>query len=353
MTSKDTALAAKMAAVRLLRNIVMYLPHRLWLSRILKESANFCLEDQEIIVILSCDTEFDPPYLNETWKSRSTRGFIEGMPRLLELCDRYEAPATLFCEARLVEEFPDEFRDLAPSHEIGCHSYNHEWLGTRLPPRFILQRQEFPILSTQAKARILTHARKSIEHAIGKAPRSFKAPFNSVDHVSTLSLLSKLGFDSDSSLPCYNDESFSHPSRPSPCHHVSPADLWSQGTMHLIEVPFTARPQPLFWHPYDTREEVLDMIRRSMRLALECVELQCRIDILSGRHFSVVHVTSHPWEFSNVTGVGGYGKESFKRLQVFFDKLLSTYKIRFLTVSEFTDLWEREWCPLHSSKRMV
>jgi peptidoglycan/xylan/chitin deacetylase (PgdA/CDA1 family) len=353
MMALDTAIALKGAGTRFLRNVLMYQPQRLWLSQIVKKSAGFHTKDRRIIAILSSDTEFDPPPVNGTWKKRSTKGFLEGLPRLLEVCDHYGAPATLFCEARLVEEFPDEFRDLSRGHEIGCHSYNHEWLGMRLPPRLLSQRGEFPILPTGRKEMILAHAKRAIGQAVGRQPRSFKAPFNSVDHVSVLSLLEKIGFDSDSSLPYYNDESFSHPLCPSPCRHVSPVNLWNPGAMHLLEVPFTVRPHPMFWRPFSTREDLLDVMRRSIKLALECVELQCRIDMLAGGIISVVHVTSHPWEFSDVIPTEGYGKDTAKMLRAFFDRLMSMYNVEFLTVSDFTDMWEKDWCPSHSSKRMV
>jgi len=343
----DSALTLKMVAAR---NLLMYLPHRLWLSQIMKGSANLCLEDQKIFALISSDTEFDPPSGSETWETRSMEATLEGMPRLLELCDRFRAPATLFCEARLVEALPDEFRDLSRSHEIGCHSFNHEWLGIRPPPRLVPRRQELGVLSAQAKVRVFRHAKKSIENVIGKEIRSFKAPFNSIDHVSTLSLLEKAGFNSDSSLPCYNDVSFRHPMRPASCRHVSAADQWRQGEMRLIEVPFTVRPLPNFWHPFDTREEVMDMVGKRLRLALEFVELQCRIDSLSGRHFSVIHATSHPWEFSKAVPGGGDGKRNCKRLETFFDRLVAKRDVEFLTVSQFVNIWEREQCPLHASR---
>ena len=69
--------------------------------------------NQKLIILLSSDTEFDPPIAYETWKNRSSRATLDGMPTLLELCDRYNAPATLFCEAKLVEQLPDMFREIA------------------------------------------------------------------------------------------------------------------------------------------------------------------------------------------------------------------------------------------------
>jgi peptidoglycan/xylan/chitin deacetylase (PgdA/CDA1 family) len=333
--------------MELARHVVMYLPRDLWLCQVIKRSADLHPESQKLIIILSSDTEFDPPLGNETWKQRSTRGFVDGLDRFLELCDRYKAPATLFCEGKLVEQFPDIFRENAHRHEIGCHAYNHEWLGVRAPPRSIPRCREFPVLSFEAKALVLRRAIKCIENAVGRTPKAFKAPFNSVDHASTLTLLDSVGFDSDSSLPCYNNESFRHPLRPAPCRHGSKCNLWNEGAMRLIEVPFMIRPRPLFLHPFD---DVIDTAARGMKLAIESVNFQARIDMLSGRGFTLVHVTSHPWEFSETKLFGCDGRANAKRLEAFLDELSSSYDARFLTVTEFVGLWERESCHLHSNQ---
>jgi peptidoglycan/xylan/chitin deacetylase (PgdA/CDA1 family) len=317
----------------------------------MKYTADLDTRKRKVIVLLSSDTEFDPPTQDGTWRKRSTSSLLEGLRRLLDLCDEYGVPATLYCEGKLVVELPDLFRELARHHEIGCHSFSHEWLGTRPPSWWIPHREEFTVLSTDEKASVLKRASESIEKTIGKRPRSFKAPFNSVDHPSTLALLEQVGFETDSSLPCYNTESFINPLRPAPTRHASAHNLWSAGTLHLIEVPFMIRPRPLLFHPFDIREEVVDTIPRGMKLALESVDIQCRIDYLSGTDFSVVQVTSHPWEFSNTGPWGHKGSVNAERLASYLRELSSLYEAQFLTVAEFTKMWENECCRWHSTRR--
>lgn len=99
------------------------------------------------------------------------------------------------------------------------------------------------------------------------------------------------------------------------------------------------RPRPLFFHPFDIREEVIDTVSRSMKLALESVDVQCRIDSLSGRDFTFVQVTSHPWEFSEMGAWGGEGKANIDRLRRYLDELSRTYEVEFLTVTEFIGRW--------------
>lgn len=331
----------------------MYLPRNLCLSRIVKFTANVNFENWKLFVILSSDTEFDPPSGNATWQKRSTDGLLDGLPRLLELCDEYEAPATLFCEGKLVEEFPEMLNKLGKKHEIGCHSYAHEWFGTRLPPRWIPCREEFRVLTINEKQSILARAAKAIERHVGRKVRSFKAPFNSVDHPSTFRVLERTGFDSDSSLPCYDSRSFTHPLLPTPVRHTSANDLWRAGDMRLVEVPFMIRPRPLLFHPFDVREEVVDTIPRGMALALESVDVQCRIDHLSGKVFSMVHITSHPWEFARVKPWGEKGVENTKNLRSYIGNLLSLYDVEFVTVSDFTDRWKKQQCQPNSKGEHV
>jgi peptidoglycan/xylan/chitin deacetylase (PgdA/CDA1 family) len=317
----------------------------------MKYSADLDLRKHKVIVLLSSDTEFDPPPADGTWTKRSTRSLLDGLPRFLDLCVEFGIPATLFCEGKLVIELPDLFRELASNHEIACHSYAHEWLGTRPPPWWIPHREEFAVLQPDEKARVLTRALESVERVIGRKPRSFKAPFNSVDHPATLALLDQVGFETDSSLPCYNTESLINPLYPTPTRHASMRNLWIDGTMRLIEVPFMIRPRPLLLHPFDIREEVVDTISRGMKLALESIEIQCRIDYLSGRDFSIAHITSHPWEFSEIKPWGGKGAANVSRLSRYLSELSSLYELEFLTVAEFTRTWENECCRWHSTRR--
>jgi peptidoglycan/xylan/chitin deacetylase (PgdA/CDA1 family) len=314
----------------------------------MKRTADLDVQGHKVIVILSSDTEFDPPSRGGTWKTRSTKSFHDGLPRFLELCDRYKIRSTLFCEAKLVQELPGLFRELAKTHEIGCHSYAHEWLGRKFPPKWIPVREEFEVLSDEAKKKLLQTAADAIADIIGSRPVSFKAPFNSIDDPSTLQVMARTGFKVDSSLPCYDSESFLHPLNSAPTRHVSENNLWRPGGMNLIEVPFMIRPRPLFWHPFDIREEIVDTVDRGMKLALESVEIQCRTDHLLGEKFSMIHITSHPWEFSEIKPWGGRGKANEGRLSRYIEELLSRYEVEFLAVNSFAEKWENEYCSVHS-----
>jgi peptidoglycan/xylan/chitin deacetylase (PgdA/CDA1 family) len=334
---------------KIVRNSSTYLPQKLWLQRAFKSTGHLDMRDRKVIVLLSSDTEFDPPWGSATWNRRSTTALLDGLPRIVDLCDRHSISATFFCEGRLVKELPGVFRDLGVHHEIGCHSFAHEWLGVRPPYGWIQRREEFPILPVGRKITILRDAARCIREAVGQEPKAFKAPFNSVDHPSTLRLLDQVGFETDSSLPNYF-ESYARPLRPTPCRHASEEDLWADGKMRLVEVPFMIRLQPLFLHPFSSYEDALETISKDLDVALNSVDAHCRIDSFFGRTHSVVHVSSHPWEFSDLVPRGLGGGKNIRQLDTYLDELSRRYDLEYLTVSEFRQAWEREYCRLHSRK---
>jgi peptidoglycan/xylan/chitin deacetylase (PgdA/CDA1 family) len=310
----------------------------------LKNTPNFEPKDRRVAILLSSDTEFDPPSGNETWQRRSTTRLVDGLPRFLEVCDVFRASATLFSEGKLVEQLPDLFRDLARNHEIGCHSYAHEWLGTKSPPRATLRRDDLAPLRPIDKENVLRRAIAAIQDATGKKPRSFKAPFNSIDDPSTLQLLDQLGFVSDSSLPCFNHESSSL--LPTTVRHTNRSNLWTEGDANLIEIPHFVRARLMLFHPFDLGESVTQLLSRGTKPAVEDVDLLCRMDSLLGKSSSVVHLSSHPWEFSELDG--RRNKASTQRLVGYLSELMHRFDVEFLTMTEFAAKWEKESCRKHA-----
>jgi peptidoglycan/xylan/chitin deacetylase (PgdA/CDA1 family) len=327
-----------------------YLHRRLQVSRLLKNTADFDIRDRKAFVTLSSDTEYDPPSRGGTWKKRSTRALLDGLPRFLEICDLHAAPATFFCEGKLVQDMPDLFRDLSAKHEIGCHSFAHEWLGTGPPPRLIPRREDLAFLSVDQKNRVLRRAMQSIQEVIGKRPKSFKAPFDSIDHPSTLALLEEAGFESDSSLPSYNSDTYNKSFLPTRPRHASKRDLWREGRMHIVEVPYMAIPPTLFPKPFQ-EQVLLDIASRSPRIALKIVDIQCRFDHSLGLASSVVHITTHPWQFSNTRPWGRGWLRNLHGLAGFLRELSGLCNVEFLTISDLVRKWENEDCGPHSGER--
>jgi peptidoglycan-N-acetylglucosamine deacetylase len=90
-------------------------------------------------------------------------GPTESTPALLELLDRYGAPATFFQCGANVRRLPGIAREVASAgHELGNHSDTHPRLSFKAPG-FILDQ--------------LTRAQESIEEATGNRPKLFRAPY--------------------------------------------------------------------------------------------------------------------------------------------------------------------------------
>ncbi len=144
-----------------------------------------------------------------------------GLDRTLALLDKHDVRATFFVLGVIAERFPAVVADLADGgHEIGCHSYRHEFVYQQSPDEF---RQD------------LRRARDAIGNATGTPPRAYRAPYFSVrgDSLWALEILAEEGFAYDSSIfPVHNDR-YGIPDAPRhPYEAVS-------GERVLREVPLT------------------------------------------------------------------------------------------------------------------
>jgi peptidoglycan-N-acetylglucosamine deacetylase len=84
-------------------------------------------------------------------------------PALLEVLDRYKAPATFFQCGVHVERFPDVARNVSRAgHDIGNHTFSHQALWLR-SARFIEEE--------------VSLAQNALERVHGFPPRLFRAPY--------------------------------------------------------------------------------------------------------------------------------------------------------------------------------
>jgi peptidoglycan-N-acetylglucosamine deacetylase len=108
-----------------------------------------------------------------------------GVPRLLELFRRYELTTSWFIPGHSIETFPEQTQMVVEAgHEIGVHGYSHE----------------NPIAMTRAQEEaVLTHCIDLVEHASGKRPTGYVAPWWEFSPV-TNELLLENGIKYDHSL---------------------------------------------------------------------------------------------------------------------------------------------------------
>jgi peptidoglycan/xylan/chitin deacetylase (PgdA/CDA1 family) len=126
-------------------------------------------------------------YGGEDSPSDIQRGVFSGQvgtPRLLDLFNKHDMPASWFIPGHSIETFPDSVkRIVAAGHEIGAHGYSHE------NPVAMSPRQEEDVLVKSIEL---------IERVTGRPPRGYVAPWWEMSGV-TAELLLKYGFRYDHS----------------------------------------------------------------------------------------------------------------------------------------------------------
>ncbi|WP_349975137.1 polysaccharide deacetylase [Pseudomonas sp. WHRI 8519] len=117
--------------------------------------------------------------------SRGEFGAEVGIPRLLEVLERCEVPATFFVPAHTASSYPEQMkRIVAAGHEIGCHGYLHE----------------SPVgLPIEEERRLLTQSLEVLEKVTGVRPIGYRSPAWDLSD-NTIDLLEEFGLIYDSSL---------------------------------------------------------------------------------------------------------------------------------------------------------
>lgn len=108
-----------------------------------------------------------------------------GIPRLVNLFERFDIKATWFAPGHSIETFPKEMEMIVEKgHEVGLHGYSHE----------------NPLaLSPEQEEKILVRSQELITNLTGKAPVGYVAPWWELSPV-TIELLVKYGVKYDHSL---------------------------------------------------------------------------------------------------------------------------------------------------------
>ena len=112
----------------------------------------------------------------------------QGMPRLLDLYDKYGVKATFFYTGHIAKLYPQVVKMAhGRGHEIGSHGLSHE------------VNQAFDILTPEEQLRHLKTSKQILEDIIGDEVISFRAPAARVDEKFP-NILKEAGFKIDSSV---------------------------------------------------------------------------------------------------------------------------------------------------------
>lgn len=105
-----------------------------------------------------------------------------GLPRLVQLFERYDLTSTFFMPGHSIETFPHRMEQVvAAGHEIGLHGYSHE------NPREMNPEQEEAVIEKTIGL---------IKKYTGESPRGYIAPWGEMSRITT-DLLLKYGFEYD------------------------------------------------------------------------------------------------------------------------------------------------------------
>ncbi len=186
-------------------------------------------------ITLTIDVEHDcPPYL------KTYRGIETGLPHLCSILEKYDVQATFFVTGDVALKFPQQIRELAKLHEIGCHGYSHE---------------RFDRMSYQEAAFEIKKSTEVLCRSTGREKLfSFRAPNLKFPH-RFLGLLKDNGYSIDSSLARYKMEYFIAGKKG---HESGILRIPVSATSSLLRFPLGNEiifrlPQPvvLFFHPWE------------------------------------------------------------------------------------------------------
>jgi peptidoglycan/xylan/chitin deacetylase (PgdA/CDA1 family) len=118
--------------------------------------------------------------------SRGDYDIRAGLPRLLQLFDRHELPATFMVPGQVVDDHPDACGEIAARgrHEVGYHGYYHESV------------LDLPL---EEERELMKRGMARLEDAFEQTPRGNRSPPFALGP-NTSDLLEELGFAYDSSL---------------------------------------------------------------------------------------------------------------------------------------------------------
>lgn len=244
-------------------------------------------KDSPLYVVISCDTELDPPCVGAP--NKLSKGLKRGLPILLDLLRKFDAMGTFFVTALAAQAFPGTI-DLIKEggHEIASHGFSHrESYDLRYYSKNTRQ------LSKQELYTKIYTSKKILESVSGRNIRSFRAPFTRISGY-TLEALSRIGFHSDASLPngVFGKVFPYYPSR---------KRYWTEGDLPIFEIPQSVSPVPsfkqfLFHEPYRVLQDLyVNNIETAKNASNLIVDIAKELDLPA-----VIHIPSHSWEFVKI-----------------------------------------------------
>ncbi|WP_455391488.1 polysaccharide deacetylase family protein [[Eubacterium] cellulosolvens] len=175
---------------------------------------------------------------NRYEQSVAKRVLRQGLPRLLDLYDKYDVNVTFFYTGKIVEVEP-EVVDIVKErgkHEIACHGYSHE------------VKHGFDIMPFDKQEIHIKKAKDIITKAAHQKIKSFRGPMARIN-ADTIKVLEKTGFEIDSSVASQRFDgplSFGAKGKlkwlyaPRSPYHPSRNNPFQRGDSKIFELPISA-----------------------------------------------------------------------------------------------------------------
>ncbi len=296
--------------------------------------------NHRLYALISFDMESDIG----SWTNEH-KGVIEGTAPILEVLGRHSVRATFLYTGNAALAGPQSIALVrAAGHEVGCHTLQHESIGT---PLFDVPGIP-PVLPEEVFNR-LEKATQLIEERAGARPVSFRAPRGWASN-EMLKALDELGYVVDSSYMAYFHGEHLLP------YHPSSADWRKAGELNILEIPLFADltiPGELpdhrdrdGWPKLRTHDGhyLADMVMRNARKLWE-----------QGKP-ALVCLYLHPWEFVEMPAVidtdeariefkpwlaRNCGQYALNELGVFIAEMKKA-GAEFHTLRDFRDIWVQQ-----------
>lgn len=197
--------------------------------------------NKERICLITNDVE-TTSILNHKLRDKTGEYVLtQGMPRLLDLYDKYGVKATFFYTGYIAQLYPEVVRmAYERGHEVGSHGLTHE------------VSKAFDVLTPEEQLSHLQQSKQILEDIIGDEVVSFRAPAARVDERFPM-IMKEAGFKVDSSVASQRfDMMFSFGAlkklhwitAPRKAYFVKEDNIFKKGDSQVLEVPISAMGFP-------------------------------------------------------------------------------------------------------------
>ena len=197
--------------------------------------------NKEKICLITNDVE-TTSILNHKLRDKTGEYVLnQGMPRLLDLYDKYGVKATFFYTGHIAQLYPEVVRmAYNRGHEVGSHGLTHE------------VSKAFDVLTPEEQLSHLKQSKQILEDIIGEEVVSFRAPAARVDK-GFPKILAEAGFKVDSSVSSQRmDMMFSFGAlkklhwlmAPRKAYFTQSDNIFKKGDSSVLEAPISAMVFP-------------------------------------------------------------------------------------------------------------